>query len=74
VIGRRRILPVKSAGGVGRPATFMPPITKVALAEMTHSPRSRMGRFLGGSRKLRIIDYKSAIPARKSIIRAVLRD
>jgi CRP-like cAMP-binding protein len=70
----RILLLMAEFGEPGEPATFIPPITQEALAEMIGTTRSRVSFFMNRFRKLGFIDYNGRIKVHKSLLNVVLLD
>ena len=70
----RILLLMAEFGKPGEPATFIPPITQEALAEMIGTTRSRVSFFMNRFRKLGFIDYNGRIQVHKSLLNVVLLD
>jgi CRP/FNR family transcriptional regulator, cyclic AMP receptor protein len=70
----RILLLMAEFGKPGEPATFIPPITQEALAEMIGTTRSRVSFFMNRFRKLGFISYNGRIQVHKSLLNVVLLD
>ena len=70
----RILLLLAEFGELGKPDSFIPPITQETLAEMVGTTRSRVSFFMNRFRKLGLIEYKGRIRVHKALINVILHD